>query len=85
MVRSEQYQRDDCLIMADVKIRVLYGYRGLITKNVYLDVGVHGVTQAQADYLIENGHAELVEPEPEVETDDTPKRKTRRKKTDKSE
>lgn len=71
--------------MSNVKINVLYGYRGHKTKDVYLDKGIHGVTQDVADYLIENGHAELVdEPEPEAKTDDTPKRKiakTKRKKS----
>lgn len=71
--------------MADVKIKVLYGYRGLITKNVYLAEGVHGVTQAQADYLISEGHAVAIEETPEPETDETPVRKiTKRKKSDKA-
>lgn len=71
--------------MANVKVKVLYGYRGLITKNVYLPAGVHGVTQAQADYLIENGHAELIEaPKPEAKTDETPRRKIAKPKRKKS-
>ncbi len=69
--------------MANVVIEVLYGYRGVPTKNVYMKPGKHGVDAELAKYLVENGHAVYVdEPKTEAEpTDETPKRKTRRKKS----
>lgn len=75
----------------NVIVRILHGYRGVRTNNVYMKPGKHGVDPEFAQYLVENGHAEYVdepttEAQPEPTQDETPKRKiSKRKKTDKAE
>lgn len=44
------------------KVRILYGYRSAATDEQYLAPGVHSVEESLAEYLIENGHAAIMEP-----------------------
>lgn len=52
-----------------MRIRILYGYRGVASQNAFWPAGEYEVDDRKAAYLVDNGHAVgLVAPDAEPET-----------------